>query len=203
MIWGLRTGRAICDFDLSWNMGLRADLIDKKNHSILQRAYLMMEGLDIVKMGSSLQKSYPALQLVIFKCFCGLSRLGNHSYSCLGLPVYKNQVSMAANESYCQTGALGNLRDFDDTVKALEGLVHADCRRSPEWITSAAALADLYHTKFEFTGELRYLSLAIRLGEECAMTMTSHQAGRFYHLANWMVDRYLSRKQLLRPQRRF
>ncbi|CAG9954033.1 unnamed protein product, partial [Clonostachys rosea f. rosea IK726] len=108
---------------------------------------------------------------------------------------------MAANESHSQAGTLGNLRDFDDTVKALEGLVHADCPRGPEWISSAAALVDLYHTKFELTEELRYLSSAISLGEECAMTMTSHQAG----LSSGKLDgrQILPRKQFLRSQDAF
>ncbi|CAG9990927.1 unnamed protein product [Clonostachys byssicola] len=98
---------------------------------------------------------------------------------------------MAANESQSQVGALGNLLDFDDTVKAHEGLVHADYPRSPEWIMSK------YYTKFELTGELRYLNLAISLGEEYAITMTSPEAGPFYYLADWMVDRYYLEKNFL------
>ncbi|CAH0058108.1 unnamed protein product [Clonostachys solani] len=100
------------------------------------------------------------------------------------------EIPIASNESHSQTGALGNLRGFDDNVEALQGVVQADCCRGPEWITSAAALVGLYHTKFALTRESRYLSLAISLGEECAISMTSNQAGRFYHVANWMVDRY-------------
>lgn len=151
-------------------------------------------GLDMLTVaqhcedGLQSSKSYPALQLVVVKYLCSLSHAERHFYSCLRMN--KSPGTMAPNECISRMGALGNLRDFDGIVKACEGLVHADCPRSPEWIKAAAALVDLYHTKFELAGELRYLSLAISLGEECAMAMTSPQAVPFYLLANWMVDRY-------------